>query len=1119
MTLISSLPAPPHTQGLSSVTFKNPPLDGTLSLPELCDWHGQHSPDHRLFVYAEDDGTIKNVKWARASEAIRRSAQLVRERLGWTPGTSENSVVAILSASDSIPYVTTTLGVIRANYVAFPISTRNSPAAVAHLIEKTGVRHILVGREHAMQELAAQSLEVLKAHYGAVPEVELSPMPIFDDLYSSGQAVPSEDVPYERWGPDTPALILHSSGSTTFPKPIYCTLHRLLQFVRVSCYGGLDLADKILSLHGSPMYHGMGFTITTLAISSGLCVALPAPRHPPLSVTPESTIRGATATHSEIILAVPSMLEAPPDVNVAFQAWSRNPDYVESLSNMNRVLYGGGPLDKEVGEYLFSHGVPLCCEYGSTECGVLSCFLPLEIPDVDWHYVRFADNVTVKFEPFGLGQYECIILANELLHPHVINTKVDGVDGYATSDLFEEHPTKKGYWRILGRTDDQIMHSTGEKTNPGPLESMMNQDPHVAASVMFGRGRFQAGILVEPKPEYRFNPVDENELTAFRNKLWPTVQKMNAFAPQHSRLFKEVMACFNMPILTVSKMILVAKPNKPFVYTAKHTVRRGVVTKVYEEEINTLYTTIDTSAQVSISYPMQWRLYEATGFVRSVVSEIMGRNVPDDGDFFQNGCDSLQATYIRNALLSAIRKSSKVNAHSVPESLVYDNPTISCLGAIVSSIVLGTRSNESGNIHGSSTARIDSMRAMVTKYTSDFPKFIPGQGAASSDPGDVVLVTGTTGSLGCHVLVQLATSPEVRRIYALNRPSRNADMIRPRQEKALLERGLNAEILDSDRVVLLEGDLMQPKFGLSVEVFDEMRASITHIIHNAWPVDFALKLASFEPQIQGIRALIDFALAVPMHPEPPHVQFTSSVGVVQNMSPEMLCAETSVEPDNVVSTGYAESKWVSEQILYSAAAKTPLRALVVRAGQICGGPDGAWNSHEWLPSMVQSAPALGCFPDDTRAIDWIPADLAAAAVVDFRKYTSPTHTVHLVHPRPVSWRSLATYIAGEFSVPLVPYSAWLAKLEEYSSEDTSKLAVAPLRNDAPHGLHASRLLSFFRSLASRVGSGPNALGMVNLDLKQALIASPALADPEIRRLRMQDAQRWLAYWQKTGVFF
>lgn len=73
-----------------------------------------------------------------------------------------------------------------------------------------------------------------------------------------------------------------------------------------------------------------------------------------------------------------------------------------------------------------------------------------------------------------------------------------------------------------------------------------------------------------------------------------------------------------------------------------------------------------------------------------------------------------------------------------------------------------------------------------------------------------------------------------------------------------------------------------------------------------------------------------------------------------------------MEAECVAPLGYAESKWVSEEILYSAACRTSLPILIVRLGQVCGGPDGTWPYLEWFPSMVQAAPVLGCFPDDAR---------------------------------------------------------------------------------------------------------------------------------------------------------
>ncbi len=51
-------------------------------------------------------------------------------------------------------------------------------------------------------------------------------------------------------------------------------------------------------------------------------------------------------------------------------------------------------------------------------------------------------------------------------------------------------------------------------------ETMLNQDPHVLASVMFGRGKFQAGVLVEPKREFSFDPADTDLLSQFRNQIW-----------------------------------------------------------------------------------------------------------------------------------------------------------------------------------------------------------------------------------------------------------------------------------------------------------------------------------------------------------------------------------------------------------------------------------------------------------------------------------------------------------------------------------------------------------------------------------------------------------------------
>lgn len=48
----------------------------------------------------------------------------------------------------------------------------------------------------------------------------------------------------------------------------------------------------------------------------------------------------------------------------------------------------------------------------------------------------------------------------------------------------------------------------------------MNRDPIVASSVMFGRGKFNAGILVAPVQEHAIDPTDSKKLEEFRKKIW-----------------------------------------------------------------------------------------------------------------------------------------------------------------------------------------------------------------------------------------------------------------------------------------------------------------------------------------------------------------------------------------------------------------------------------------------------------------------------------------------------------------------------------------------------------------------------------------------------------------------
>lgn len=93
----------------------------------------------------------------------------------------------------------------------------------------------------------------------------------------------------------------------------------------------------------------------------------------------------------------------------------------------------------------------------------------------------------------------------------------------------------------------------------------------------------------------------------------------------------------------------------------------------------------------------------------------------------------------------------------------------------------------------------------------------------------------------------------------------------------------------------------------------QVKGSITHVVHNAWRVDFNLSLPSFEKYIAGTRRLVDLCSSLP---RPAKLLFTSSVAaaykwdISRGAVPEEVLSDTYVASAN----GYGASKFVAENV-------------------------------------------------------------------------------------------------------------------------------------------------------------------------------------------------------------
>jgi len=139
--------------------------------------------------------------------------------------------------------------------------------------------------------------------------------------------------------------------------------------------------------------------------------------------------------------------------------------------------FGGAPLSKSVGDFLEAKGVHLWHLYGATEVGVVASYMSKSAIPYGWQYMflsPFTNHVMIPQNDED-GTYELAFIPCATHTPCLMNGTFEGKEVYMTSDLFVKHPTVDGLYSVYGRTDDQMMLSTGEKTNPASLEHKISR--------------------------------------------------------------------------------------------------------------------------------------------------------------------------------------------------------------------------------------------------------------------------------------------------------------------------------------------------------------------------------------------------------------------------------------------------------------------------------------------------------------------------------------------------------------------------------------------------------------------------------------------------------------------
>ena len=296
--------------------------------------------DFEMFTAQDLDRYVEAVGMDLIDRGIEPavSGQLKRpshSRLTFKKTEDVPAVIGLLGAID-LSYFVTMHSMSRLGYSILMLSTRLSTEAYVSLLEKTNCNLVLHSPAHA-----AILTDVIS--HRPISAVEIHSRPQLDALKRSRRRMPTFQISSSS-ASSRIAFILHSSGSTGLPKPVFQT-HSAMISGMATGYGGR-------ALNTLPLFHLHGLGMMQRTMFKGGATFFPNPRLP-LTVSGVCSILEAVKPNA--LFAVPYTLKLI----------AERPQGIETLSRCEVVTAAGSACPDELGHFLTENGVHLVSVCGT----------------------------------------------------------------------------------------------------------------------------------------------------------------------------------------------------------------------------------------------------------------------------------------------------------------------------------------------------------------------------------------------------------------------------------------------------------------------------------------------------------------------------------------------------------------------------------------------------------------------------------------------------------------------------------------------------------------------------------------------------------------------------------
>ncbi len=290
------------------------------------------------------------------------------------------------------------------------------------------------------------------------------------------------------------------------------------------------------------------------------------------------------------------------------------------------------------------------------------------------------------------------------------------------------------------------------------------------------------------------------------------------------------------------------------------------------------------------------------------------------------------------------------------------------------------------------------------------------------------LLTGASGFLGAFLLRDLieTTGGPVDCLVRAEDDHRAAHRLRANLERYGLWRPRYADLIRP-----VPGDLAAPGLGLSPADRTALVRRLGPVLHNGARVNFAAAYGDLRaPNVAGTEELLRL-LADSASPGMHYISTTGVYAPASGPRPVTITESTPTGPSPALPDGYAQSKWVAEQLI-GLAHERGLPVTIHRPGRISGDTaTGACQDRDLLWQLVKGCLQASAVPDlPYGSTDWVPVDYVSAAVVALSlSGRTGAETYHLTNPNAPGLDQVfeAAALLGH-DLRTVPAAQWRARV-------------------------------------------------------------------------------------------